>query len=49
MRFLSMFIDCMIRGGTGADPGTGVRRDIGVVIPHRRSDNARGAARKGVR
>ena len=32
MRFLSMFIDCMIRGGTGADPGTGVRPDIGVVI-----------------
>ena len=46
MRYLSMFKDCMIRGGTGADPGTGVRPDIVVVIPHHRSDNARGAARR---
>ena len=32
MRYLSMVNDCPTRGGTGADPGTGVRSDIGVVI-----------------
>ncbi len=47
MRFLSMFKDCMIRGGTGADPGTGVRPDIGVVTLRCR-DGACGGAWIGV-
>ena len=47
MRYLSMFKDFPIRGGTGANPGTGVRPDIGVVKPRCRSNNARGVAWRG--
>ncbi len=43
MRFLSMFIDCPIRGGTGADPGTGVRPEMGVVILRCRDGTCGGA------
>ena len=43
MRYLSMFKDCLIRGGTGADPGTGVRPDIGVVILRCRDGTCGGA------
>ena len=43
MRYLSMFKDCMIRGGTGADPGTGVRPDIGVVTLRCRNGTCTGA------
>ncbi len=43
MRFLSMFKDFPIRGGTGANPGTGVRPDIGVDIPRCRDGTCDGA------
>ena len=47
MQYLSMFKACMIRGGTGADPGTGVRPDIGVVTLRCRNGTC-GGARIGV-
>ena len=43
MRYLSMVNDCPTRGGTGADPGTGVRSDIGVVILRWRDGTGGGA------
>ncbi len=43
MRFLSMFKDFPIRGGTGANPGTGVRPEIGVVILRCRDSTCGGA------